>query len=503
MSLQRLASETAVYGLSSILGRLLNFVVIVPFVTRPEVFTEEQFGVVGDLFFFVAFFIALLVFRMDTVVFRYASRAEYDATAVCRRAQRFVWVSVAIWTLGGLLLAGQIADWMQYPDRVLYIQLFVLIVSFDVLAAVPLARLRLEARPWTFAGVNLVNILVNIVLIYGLLWFVPRLVDAGRSLDWYDPLYKIAYYFIAILVASIVRYLLLLLDRSLREKKHFDWRSSKPLNGPPNETNSAPSLNTMLRYATPLVLVAVCGVVNSLAGPSFLKMYDGGTVTQNLFWSGQYNAAMKMAVFLNLFTAAYNFAAEPFFFRKRGRNPTDRDLSLYADATRAFAWVCSLAIGGILLMLPLLQYYLGEDLREGLVVLPILLGANFLLALYYNFALAYKLTDRTYLGGWIALGGSTIVVVGNVLFIPAYGMYAAAWSSLLCFAFMTVAAYFVSRRYFPVPYPLGRIGLYLLLTAGVVALGWHLDSLLLRSGLLLVLTMILVGLEYRWLRALR
>jgi O-antigen/teichoic acid export membrane protein len=530
MSLKKLTGETAIYGLSSVLGRLLNFVLLTPFLTRPEVLTKEQFGVVSELFFFTAFCIVLLVFRMDTVVFRYASSSAFSARIVCRKAQQFVWVLVVVFTLFGLTQADWIADWMQYPDRVIYIQLFVLIVAFDALSAVPLARLRLNNRPWFFAGVNLFNIAINLVLVYLLLYWVPRWHEANvEGFDWYERRWHIAYYFGAVLVAGIARYLLLVGEQLLgatkktkpatlsvkgatdpsstvvRENDSQILRPQLIGSSQGNEKSeadaaSAPPLGVMLRYALPLVVVALCGIINTLIGPTMLKYFQGDTVTENLSWAGQYGAVMKLAVFLTLFTTAYNFAAEPFFFRLRGQKPEDQDLSLYADATRAFALVCSLAIAAILLLLPVVKFYLDEQYHDQLGILPILLAANFFLAIYYNFSLAYKLTDKTYLGGIIALIGSTIVIVMNVTMVPVYGIYAPAWAGLTCFAVMTVLAYFVSRKYFPVPYPLGRITLYVLLTSLVTYLGWEMDSIVLRAGLLFLLTATLLAMEWKWLK---
>lgn len=518
MSLKKLASETAIYGVSSVLGRLLNFVLITPFIMRvlPD---AAEYGTVGILFFYTAFFIALLVFRMDTVVFRFASRQEYSATAVCSRAQQFVWTTVAVWILAGLGFAQEIANWMQYPDQVIYVRLVVLIVAFDVLSAVPLARLRLEQRPWFFAIVNLANIFINIILIYFLLYFVPRWAAAGNSFGWYDQTYQIAYYLFAILVAGIARYLLLIGDRLLRpisesgavvlDALDDDLRSdssgsSVDSNASFNESKPAlsPSLKTMLGYAAPLVIVALCGIINTLVGPEMLRRFLGGTYLENEYWAGQYNAAMKMAVFLTLFTTAYNFAAEPFFFRQRGQDPNNQNLDIYAKATRAFALAASLAIAAILLLLPILQLYISKNLREGLEILPILMAANFMLALYYNFAMSYKLTDRTYLGGYIAVGGSLIVILGNVFFVPQFGIYAPAFAGLACFTFMAFCAWLVSKKYFPVPYELGRIGLYALLTAGVVALGWLLENIFLRAGLLIAFSGLLVAMEWKWIRGL-
>ncbi|PHI20487.1 hypothetical protein CEQ90_06970 [Lewinellaceae bacterium SD302] len=511
MSLKKLAGETAVYGLSSILGRLLNFVILTPFLTNENTLTEAQYGIVSELFFYTAFFIALMVFRMDTVVFRYASRPEYSATAVCRKAQRFIWAAVAIWLLLGLGFSNTVADAMQYSSRPIYVQLFVLIVAFDALAAVPLARLRLESRPWFFVVVNMANIVLNLVLVFLLLRYIPLWNEQGsESFSWYEDRWRIAYYFGAVLAAGVLRYLMLVVDRWLQRSARLGSarRGSKTGNeqraildsgDQQKNTTNAPGLKTMLEYAYPLVVVALCGIINTLVGPAMLSFYHGGTKAENLYWSGQYGAAMKMAVFLTLFTTAYNFAAEPFFFRERGKNLKNQDLAIYANATRAFALVCCVAIATILLLLPILENFIGEQLQEGLGVLPILLAANFFLALYYNFALAYKLTDRTHLGGIIALIGSAIVILGNVLFIKSLSIYAPAWAGLACFFVMSVLAYAVSRKYFPVPYQLGRIAIYGLVTAGVVYLGWSSDSMLLRAGLLTGLYLLFALTETKWI----
>ncbi|MEM9835533.1 MAG: polysaccharide biosynthesis C-terminal domain-containing protein [Bacteroidota bacterium] len=511
MSLKKLAGETAIYGISSILGRLLNFVLITPFVTLPDVMTPSEYGVVSDLFFSTAFLIALLVFRLDTAVFRFASRPEYSAQAVSIRAGKLVGVGILIFLLIVFLLQHPIAQWMAYPGRTDYVWLLALVVATDAFSAIFLAKLRLDQRPWFFAGVNIVNILVNIVLVYFFLYYVPCWEAEGTILPWLPVMDSVGYFFVAVIIAAVVKLLLLVIDfirlQSSRPAQETAKNSTFIL-PPSSQISSAkkkpkaasPSVGTLVTYAAPLVIVALAGIVNTLIGPTMIKSFYGETTGTNLYWSGQYGAAMKLAVFLTLFTTAYNFAAEPFFFRQAGKDPKSADLKIYASATRAFAWVCSMAIAGILLLLPLLQYYLGEDLREGLVVLPILLAANFLLGLYYNFAMAYKLTDRTLLGGGIALVGSAIVLLGNIVFLPHYGILAPAWSGFACFLVMCSLAYAVSRKYFPVPYPIGRIALYAGLTAGVVFLGWPLENIWYRIGLLILFGLGMVGLEWRWLR---
>ena len=498
MSLKQLGGETIVYGLSNILGRLLNYVVGALLITH--VIHKSEFGVVNDLMFWTGLLIALLVFRMDTVVFRYASRAEYDKRAVFRRAQYWV-VTVTLPVTGlMLLLSGELADWLSYPDRAVYAQLVILTVAFDAISAVPLARLRLEQRPWFFVLVNLGNVLINIALLFLTLWYWrdhQAGVEAATGLEFLEG-YKVGYFLFAMMAASAFRFVLLLVDGAI---KYGRWSADTPLDDyPANVRGTAPSLKTMLNYAYPLTIVAAAGIINFLVGPSLIKLYYGGSVTENLGYSGQFGAAMKMAVLLNLFIYAYNYAAEPFFFRQTGKDVATADRTIYADAARAYALVAALASAGILLFLPWLRLMIDEEEAAGLYVLPALLAANFLFGLYANLSVAYKLTDKTIYGGGIALLGSTIVIGGSIWWIPVYGLWAVALSMLTCFAVMCVLAYAVSRRFFPVDYPLGRILLYGLLTAVLVYAGYWSDAFWWRSLLFLGLSTCFFILERKWVR---
>jgi len=498
MSLKKLGGETLVYGLSNILGRLLNFVLVTYFITR--LMPAEEYGVVSGLMFWTALLIALLVFRMDTIVFRFASRGEYAATAVFRKAQRFVVWSVVV-VLGGMfLLAEPLADWLQYPDRVVYIQLVLATVAFDALSAVPLARLRLEQRAWFFVTVNLGNVLVNMLLIF-LLLYVWRW-NAGWVAEQtgivFDVNYQVGYYLLSIALASAFRYGFLLIDGLIKYRSDgvesvLDGKAA---------SREGPPLKTMLVYSLPLTLVAVAGIVNFLVAPEIIKFYHGGSITQNLRWSGYFGAATKLAVVLNLFVTAYNYAAEPFFFRQVGNDLATADRTIYADATRAYALIAALASAGILLFQPWLELMIDQEERAGLVVLPLLLAGNFFFGLYSNFAVAYKLTDKTYFGGAIALTGSGIVIGGSLLFINDHGIFAVATAMLVCFVVMCLLAWLVSRRYFRVDYPLGRILVYAVLASGTVWSVAHfgVENMLVRVVVFLVLAATLFAIEMRWIR---
>jgi O-antigen/teichoic acid export membrane protein len=263
---------------------------------------------------------------------------------------------------------------------------------------------------------------------------------------------------------------------------------------------------SMLNYALPLVIAAIAGIVNQLAGTTLLKYFGTGSTEVNLDMGGMYAAAAKLAVLMNLFVQAFNYAAEPFFFRQ---SAVSQDKEIYADVARAFALVGSLAFIGIMFYLELIQAFLGEDYREGLGILPILLVANFFLGLYYNFSIGYKLTDQTRWAGYIALLGTAITMIINIIFIPSWTIYAPAWASLACFFTMTVTGYWLTRKLWPVDYKLGRMAYYLLVALG----GWGLTllvapllpdqmiyRLIINSFILLAILGILYKTEGGWLK---
>jgi O-antigen/teichoic acid export membrane protein len=498
MSLKKLGGETIIYGLSSVMGRLLSFLIATYWVLR--VMDRAEYGVVSELMFYTALLIAGLVFRMDTVVFRFASRDEYDAQAVFRKAQLWVIVSVIVGIGALLVFSDQVADALKHPDRVVYVQLVLATVAFDALSMVPLARLRLEQRPWFFVLVNLGNVVFNILMIFLLLFYWRWHSDwFAEQFSWpYDKNYQVGYYLFGIAMASAFRYGLLLLDGVVKPGRKRLGAKGVDV---PEVSNLAPSIRTMLTYALPLTVVGVAGITNFLAAPAIIRFFHGGTMVENEAFAGDFGAAMKLAVFLNLFITAYNYAAEPFFFRQAGKNVATADKNIYADAMRAYAIVGTLASAGIMLFLPWLQYFLDQDNRGGLYVLPLLLAANFCFGLFSNLSVAYKLTDKTIYGGAIALIGSGIVIGGSMAFTPIYGLWAPAWAMLGCFVVMSFLAWLVSRGFFPVNYPWARVFIYALLAVGAVYLGevagaaWWI-----RGAVFAGLLAAIAAMEWKWLR---
>ncbi|WP_020536984.1 lipopolysaccharide biosynthesis protein [Lewinella cohaerens] len=494
--LKKLAGETAIYGLSSILGRVVNWIILTPYFTR--VFEKGEYGIVTDLYFWIAILLVLFTYRMETAFFRFASRGQQELgdenhdqdTVFSTASLTIIGTTVA---LTGLLfcLAPQIASFLKYPGREDYVRIFTLIIAFDALAAIPFAKLRMESRPLRFAAIKLSALALNILLVFFFLEGCPWLLahDYTFVADIYNPEHRIAYVFWANLIASGISILWL-----APLYRHLAWRFATDL------------WRRMLNYALPLVIAAIAGIVNQLAGTTLLKYFGTGTTEANLDMGGMYAAAAKLAVLMNLFVQAFNYAAEPFFFRQ---SAVSQDKAIYADVARAFALVGSLAFVGIMFYLELIQVFLGEDYREGLGVLPILLVANFFLGLYYNFSIGYKLTDQTRWAGYIALFGTVITLVINIIFIPSITIYAPAWASLACFFTMTVAGYWLTRKLWPVDYKLGRMAYYLLLAIA----GWGLtiimtsflpDQMVYRlignSFVFLAILLLLYKTEGNWLR---
>ena len=458
--LKKLAGETAIYGTSSILSRLLHYVILTPYFTR--VFLQGEYGVVSDMYTWAALLLVLFTYRMETAFFRFGSQDEIDLNRSFSTASLSLIASTLVFVTLLVGFADPIAQWLHYPEHREYVLYFALIIGLDALAAIPFARLRLENRPIRFAIIKTGGIIINIISIFFFLELCPYLIDQGWS--WlegvYDPTDRIVYVFISNMIASAA-VIILLLPAYFRVRLVFDavlWRK-------------------MVVYALPLIIAGIAGVINQLIGIPLIKELASEDIQANLSKAGVYSAAAKIAVLMNLFTQAFNYAAEPFFFRNAQRS--DSDL-IYAQVGKAFAMVGSVVFLGIVLYLDLIQYFVGSDFREGLGVVPILLLAYFFLGLFYNFSIWYKLTDRTIVGGYIALGGAVITITLNFILIPnpAVGYFGPAWAALACYGFMALTSYWTGQKYHPIRYPLGRMLAYITFAVAFYFLSIWLEGLI-------------------------
>lgn len=438
-SLRQLVSQTAIYGLSSILGRFLNYL-LVPLYTYT--FAAGQYGVVSEFYAYAGFFAVLLAFGLETGYFRFRQQQGFDAQKVYACSLSFLFVTSLVFFVTAWFYAVDLSVSLQYPSHPEYVLSFAGILAIDAFSALPFARLRAENLAWRFAGIKLTEILLTIGLNLAFLLWLPVLAASWPVVaEYYQPQQAVAYIFYANLIASAVKLLLL-----LPQFKAVDFTLDKQFLGP------------MLRYSLPMVVIGFAGMINEMLDRAILKQllpYDNET---NLKMLGIYGACYKLSILMTLFVQAFRYAGEPFFFAYAGRSDAK---AAYALVMRYFV-IAGVAIFLLVtLYIDFFKYFIGEEYRQGLAVVPVLLLANLCLGVYVNLSVWYKLSDRTGLGAWVALSGAAVTIALNIVWIPEWGYMGSAWATLVCYAFMTVLSWALGRYFYPVPYPLIRIGFYL------------------------------------------
>lgn len=438
-NLRSLLSQTAVYGLSSILGRLLNYLLIS---LHTRVFTDPgQMGVVTDLYAYVTFLLIVFTYGMETAFFRFSN--QHKEKNVQGTALFSLLLSSVLLTAALSLFAGPIADFLKYPNHPEYIVWFALILGLDALTAIPFAQLRLQNKAGRFAGLKFINILINIFFNVFFLLICPWWLKShpGSTLFFYDPAIGIGYIFIANLLASLFT-VLLMLPEFLRTQWEFDPKLWK----------------AMLIYALPLLVAGFAGMINETLDRILLKFYLPGTTEQNLVQTGIYGSAYKLSIFMTLAIQAFRMAAEPFYFAQSDKEHAQET---YALVMKHFVNVCLFIFLGVMAYMDIVRYIIHPNYWEGIKVVPILLLANLFLGVYYNLSVWYKVSGKTIYGAWIAIFGALVTLLVNLTLIPTMGYMASAWATLACYTLMALVCYLVGQRFYKVPYPMGRMLAYL------------------------------------------
>lgn len=464
--LRKLAGQTAIYGLSSIVARFLNFL-LTPLYTSKGVFPPEEYGVITSLYAWAPFISIVLTFGMETAYFRFANRSSEDERSVYGTALLSVTIAALLFVAGGLLFAQPIAAEIGFPAFASSVVMLVAILALDALTAIPMARLRKEGRAWWFVAVNGSNVLVNIALNLLFIGYCMRKVNAGESNALieavYDPALGVGYVFLANVASSAVK-LLLLLPQWWPGRLRFDRQLLRP----------------MLAFGWPLLIAGLAGMINETADRIMLKrLLDpvlGESATNAQI--GIYGACYKLAILITLFIQAFRMGAEPFFF-SHAKEKNSKET--FARIMNVFVAVCMAAFLCVMLFIDLFKWFIpNEAYHEGLRVVPILMLANVFLGVYYNQSVWYKLTDRTRAGGTIAAFGALITLVLLFLLIPRLGYMGAAWTTLACYASMAVLSYVWGQRHYAVPYNVGRVLGYM---ATAVFLWWGAEQLPLEGAL--------------------
>lgn len=437
-TLKKLASQSATYGLSTIVGRFLNYL-LVPLYTN--VFTTGEYGVVTELYSYVAFLAVLFTYGMETAFFRFASKHKEEFKS---------WYSTAFYSLlfsslgFGLLLLifiQPISGLIGYETHHDYLWLFFGVLFFDTLAAIPFARLRLNNRPFRFAGIKLAGILINIFL--NVFFLFPLLNQAPQANTEEGVLWVFRANFLSSAAVFVLLFNLL--------PRYSDGRKDK--------------WKILFAFGWPLLPAGLAGMVNETFDRILLKhLLPAETAMQDV---GIYGACYKVSIIMTIFIQTYRMAAEPFFFSHAGQ---DDFRKLNARATSFFVFFCGLIFSGTLLFMDQIQYFIGKDFRSGLHIVPILLMANWCLGMYYSASVWYKMAEKTMAGAWLSAIGAVVTLVANFILIPVLGFEGSAWATLLCYASMLLISLVWGQREFPIPYEWKKLLFYVLLALLVVYL---------------------------------
>lgn len=432
--LKKLASQTAVYGLSQIVGRFVNYL-LVPLHTA--LFDTAEFGVNTLMYSYVTFFNVLLTYGMETAFFRFSQKQDNQAQVYSTALTSLISSSLFFGLLFGVF-SPQIASAINVPEHPEYVVYFTAIIALDAISAVPFAYLRQQNKALKFAIVKNINIFTNILLNLYFLLLCPYVQkEYGTLLPLYNGTVNIGYIFLANLIASIVTIPLL-------------WKEILAIR---NASFNKTLWREMLIYGLPLMVVGFAGMINETLDRIIIS-YVYTDVQEGLKATGIYGANYKLSILMSLFIQAFRYAAEPFFFNHAKDNDKRH---IYATVMNYFTLVCLALFLTVTLYIDVFKHFINNRYWEGLHVVPVLLLANMFLGMYYNLSIWYKLSDNTNKGAMISTAGAVITILANIILVPLWGYTGSAWATLICYVSMAVICYVMGAKYYPIPYQVGRL----------------------------------------------
>jgi O-antigen/teichoic acid export membrane protein len=450
------------------------------------VFITGEYGVITELYAYVAFLLVLLTYGMETSFFRFAEK-EPDPKRVFSTTTLSLLFTSLIFLLLVVLFKQPIAELIKYGEHPEYITMFSAIVALDAFTAIPFAYLRQKNKALRFSIIKIINVLVNVALNFFFLWLAPK-IFANNPDSWirhiYDPSIGVGYAFIANLVSSALTLVLLLPD-IIKIKPFLDREL----------------LRRMLRYAFPLLIVGLAGMVNEVADKiifKYLLIVPEGEPDPEAYAIGQlgiYGATYKLSVLMTLFIQMFRYAAEPFFF---AQVKEDNAKQIYADVMKYFVIFGLFIFLGVTLFVDIVKYFIGPDYWEGLFILPIVLVANLLLGIIFNLSIWYKLNDLTRFGAYIGLSGAAVTILVNVLLVPRFSYLGSAIGHLTAYVLMVLLSYYWGQKYYRIDYQLRRIGFYFLLSLALFLAGYFLkiDNQAISLGVNFILLLVFVGIVF-------
>ena len=473
--LKSLAKDTAIYGLSSIVGRFLNYM-LVPLYTAVLPASSGGYGVVSYVYAFTALMLVLLTFGMETGFFRFANKSGEDPMKVYANSLLSVGGVSLIFVLLCLLFLQPIANLLDYGNHPEFIAMMAMVVALDSFQCIPFAYLRYKKRPIKFAAIKLLSIIGGIGLNLFFLLLCPWLnVHFPATVSWfYDPDYLVGYIFISNLIISAVQMFFF-----IPELRGFAYKLDKAL------------LKRMIVYSFPVLILGLVGILNQTVDKMIYPFLFEDR-QEGLVQLGIYAATSKIAMVMAMFTQAFRYAYEPFVF---GKDREGDNRKMYAAAMKYFLIFSLLAFLAVMFYLDLLRYLVARGYWEGLGVVAVVMLAEICKGIYFNLSFWYKLTDETRWGAYFSLIGCAIIVVMNIVFVPVYGYIASAWASVAGYGVIMLLSYWMGQKKYPIQYDLKSLGLYILLAAVLYVIGEQvpISDLVLRLAFRTVLLLLFVA----------
>ncbi|KAA6339274.1 hypothetical protein EZS27_012792 [termite gut metagenome] len=448
--LKSLAKDTVIYGVSSIAGRFLNYL-LVPLYTAKFTAESGGYGVVTHVYAIIAFLLILLVYGMETGFFRFANKEGEDEQTVYSTILLSVGSTSLLFVALCFIFLPSISSFLGYAGNPEFMGIMAIVVALDAFQCIPFAYLRHKKRPVKFAAVKLFFIVSNILLNLFFLVVCPWLNRyCPETISWfYNPAYGVGYVFIANLICTSLQMLCF-----IPELRGFRYRYDAKL------------MRRIWKYSFPVLILGLVGILNQTVDKIIFPFLFSDP-NEAKIQLGIYGAAAKIAMIMAMFTQAFRYAYEPFVF---GKNKEGDNRPVYASAMKFFIIFALLAFLVVMFYLDILRYIIrNPDYWPGLKVVPVVMVAEIFMGVYFNLSFWYKLIDQTRWGAYFSLIGCVLIVMLNVVFVPKYGYMACAYAGLVGYAVITVLSYFVGQRKYPVKYDLKSIGIYILLAAGLYA----------------------------------
>ena len=443
VNLKSLTKDTAIYGLSSIIGRFLNYL-LVPLYTDAITKASGGYGVITNIYAYTALLLVILTYGMETTFFRFANKSEEDPKKVYATILLSVGTTSLLFVIFVFIFLSPISAAMGYADHPSYVWVMAMVVAIDAFQCIPFVYLRYQKKPMKFAALKLLFVVLNITLNLIFFLLLPALYKTYPDVigHIYDPSVGAGYaFYINLACTAPITFFF------YKELTGFKYTFDKQL------------MHRMMRYSWPILVLGIAGILNQTADKiMFPYIYKGNDAHTQL---GIYGAASKIAMIMAMITQAFRYAYEPFVF---GKAEDKNNRETYAKAMKYFLIFTLLAFLVVVGYMDILRYIIHRDYWEGLQVVPIVMAAEIMMGVYFNLSFWYKLIDKTIWGAYFSGIGCIVLVAINIIFVPRYGYIACAWAGFAGYATAMILSYIIGQKKYPIAYPLGSMAIYVAIT---------------------------------------